>query len=113
MTEQISIENSFRNVKEIKVAMKALSDLTGCDEILMKVQVQGRFKIPNRSMWSNELNLQYSWYKVTKIGNTYLTVYLDTDKESYKVYPDLSYNDYDKPRFRIIAENFKDISFSR
>ena len=111
--EQIIMEMEFTKVNEIKIAKEAFSKLTACPEILINVFVQGQFKIPN--VYEDSLNLDYGWYKVTKIGKKYLTIYIPTEEKSFKAEPDLFYiSNFDrKPGFRLIAEVFNNVTFRR
>lgn len=110
MTQTIKIEKEFRNIKEIKEIKNAISSLTGCDDVLLKIYIQGTFSYVRTDNTRDELNLEYNWYEVKKIGNSYIYVYIPEYKKTYKVYPSLSMMTYRKPSFRIIAENFTNIS---
>jgi len=108
--QRITIKNDFINAKEISEAVKALSTLTNSPEILIDVFVQGVFKIPNRHFLNDELNLDHGWYKVTKIGNKYLTVYVPITEKSFLVKPTMYFNR--KPGFKLVAQVFNTLSFS-
>jgi hypothetical protein len=114
MTERqhLTVENEFRNPDEIKAAKNALAVLTGCPVELIDVYVQGHFKIANRSFWTNELNIDYGWYQVTKIGNKYLTIHVPSEGQHFKAEPDLKWGiTASKPGFRLVAPVFNTLSF--
>lgn len=110
--QNIIIENEFWKVSQISEAKKAFATLTGCPEMLIEVYVQGRFRIPNKSAWTNELNLDYGWYKVTKIGNKYLDVYVPSENKTFKAKPWTCPVSKRRPGFRMIADTkFSNLSF--
>jgi|GEM_PF-3551143 len=109
MPQELIIENEFYKVDQIKKARKSFSDLTDCPEILIKVYVQGYFKIVNRSMWTNELNLDYGWHEVREIKQKYIKVYIPSEKKSFKVSPYI--NEFRKPGFRLVAEVLNNLTF--
>ena len=113
MTERdkIIIANSFTNLAEVKKAKKALAILSGCPESLIDVYVKGYFKIPNRSMWTNELDLSYKYEKVNRIGKKYISIYVASKKKNFKAEPDTSFGiSYRKPRFKMFAESFTGVA---
>lgn len=115
MKDHIIVENEFRNANEIKIAKKALSDLTGCPEILIKTYVQGKFKILGRGMWTNELDLDYDWYEVTNIGNKHFSVHVPSEKKTFRVKVNQNYIvDFNrKPGFKLVADVYNNFSFRR
>ena len=113
MRQTIIVENEFRKVDTIKKHLKALSTLTDCPEPLITVYVQGHFNIVGRGPYTNELNLNYRWYKVTRTYNKYLEVYVPSEKKHFKVEPNSNYgfaNHY-KPGYRLVVEVFNTLSF--
>lgn len=109
MTERLRFEKQFTKASEIKEIVTGISALTGCDRILMDIEVQGQFKIIGKSMWDNELNLEYSYYKVTKIGSKYLTIHVP-GHGTFRTEPVLYGIEHRKPFVRIYADNFNKIN---
>jgi len=69
---QLTVEKEFTEISQIQDLTEGLAKLTGSK--IISIYVQGQFKIPYRSMWTNELNLDHGWYKVKLIGRKYLTI---------------------------------------
>ena len=108
MRPQIIIENDLLNIKDLKNARKAFSILSGCPEILIDIYVQGIFKIKDRSPLTNELNLYHRWYKVSKIGSRFMTIYIADEEKSYRAKPYVT--KFSTPGFRMCAEIFNALS---
>jgi len=109
MTQRLQFDKQFTAASQIKEFIAGITTLTGCDQILMDISVQGQFKIVGKSMFDNELNLEYSYYKVTKLGSKYITIHVP-GHGTFKTEPVLYGIEHRKPYVRIYAENFNNVS---
>lgn len=110
--DKLRFEKEFRNAKDLKEFRNNIAALTGSPPVLMKILVQGYFHIANTTSINNELDLRYEWYKVTKIGSSYIEVYVHNLKKKFKVYPDLGFT-FHQPTVTIYADNFNRVIVER
>jgi len=108
--DSLTVESDFMRPSEIKDAKNALATLAGVPAALVNVYVQGHFEIVGREPMNSELNLDYGWHKVTKIGRKYLTVYVSGESSHFTVRP-LRWGNR-RPGFKLTSRIFNALSFS-
>lgn len=106
--DQLIIENKFLRAKEIADARTAAAKLCRSTELLVDVYVQGHFRIAD--VVEDDLDLDYGWYKVTKIGHKWLTVYVPEMRRSFRVVAAPYGMDRRFPTYRLVVEPINDIS---
>lgn len=107
---QLIVKSNFTHRQDLQDAVEALATLTGSQAYPIEIYIKGLFKIANRSEFTNELNLNGSWYEVTKIGRRYITVHVPSEGRSFQVEP---YHEGTRgkraPYFCLVAENLSRI----